>query len=153
MTTDLKKAAGEVLSAAPAAPELEHVVPPTSTHLDPDPVSERSVEILVDDKRWHVTLRMTLDPNVKEWLRFSDEKVSQLFDDVEDYHLTVDVSLAHPFVEQFVGPVNENIELMVRFATAIAVALTKMKHSGADPRLPMHYINRLLRDSLSGKLQ
>lgn len=153
VTTDLKKAAGEVLSAAPAAPELEHVVPPTSTHLDPDPVSERSVEILVDDKRWHVTLRMTLDPNVKEWLRFSDEKVSQLFDDVEDYHLTVDVSLAHPFVEQFVGPVNENIELMVRFATAIAVALTKMKHSGADPRLPMHYINRLLRDSLSGKLQ
>lgn len=153
VTTDLKKAAGEVLSTAPATPELEHVVPPTSAHLDPDPVSERSVEILVDDKRWHITLRMTLDPNVNEWLRFSDEKVAQLFDDLENHHLTVDVSLAHPFVEQFVGPVNENMELMVRFATAIAVALTKMKHSGADPRLPLHYINRLLRDSLSGKLQ
>jgi hypothetical protein len=96
---------------------------------------------------------MTLDPDVSEWLRFSNETIPQLFDELEDQKLTVDVSLAHPFVEQFIGPDNENMELMLRFATAIAVALIKMKHSGADPRLPLHYINRLLRDSLSGNFQ
>lgn len=153
VATDLKKAAGEVLSIVPEAPELEHIVPPTSASLDTDPVSQRSVEILVDGKRWHITLRMTLDPDVSEWLRFSSESLPQLFDDLEDQRLTVDVSLAHPFVEQFLGPGNENMEFMLRFATAIAVALTKMKHGGGDPRLPLHYINRLLRDSLSGNLQ
>lgn len=153
VTAELKKAAGPVLSVEPETPELEHVVPPTSARLDPDPVSERTVEIVVDGKRWHITLRMTLDPDMSEWLRFSNETIPQLFEDHDELLLTVDVSLAHPFVEQFIGPGNENIELMLRFATAISVALTKMKHSGTDPRLPLHYINRLLRDSLSGKLQ
>jgi hypothetical protein len=153
VTNDLKKATGSVLSGVPAMPELEQVIPPTSARLDPDPVSQRSVEILVDGKRWNIALRMTLDPDVSEWLRFSNETIPQLFDELEDQKLTVDVSLAHPFVEQFIGPDNENMELMLRFATAIAVALIKMKHSGADPRLPLHYINRLLRDSLSGNFQ
>ncbi len=153
VTAELKKAAGQVLSAKPETSELEHVIPPTAARLDPDPVSQRSVEILVDGKRWRINLRMTLDPNVSEWLRFSNETLPQLFDEFEEHLVTVDVSLAHPFVEQFIGPDNENMELMLRFATAISVALTKMKHSGTDPRLPLHYINRLLRDSLSGKLQ
>lgn len=153
VTTELKRTAGPVLSVPPVAPELEHVVPPTAANLAPDPVSQRTVEILVDGKPWHIALRMTLDPDVSEWLRFSNETVPQLFDDLEEHRLTVDMSLSHPFIEQFVGADNENMELMLRFATAIAIALTKMKNSGADPRLPLHYINRLLRDSLSGKLQ
>lgn len=148
VTNDLKQSAGPVLSGAT---ELE-CTPQVPEQGGFEPVSQRSVEILVDDKRWHITLRMMLDPEVREWLRFSNGTVSQLFDDLDEHQLTVDVSLAHPFVEQFVGPDNENTELILRFATAIAVALTKMKHSGADPRLPLHYINRLLRDSLSGNL-
>jgi hypothetical protein len=149
VTRELERAAGSVLSIKPDPPALERIIPPTPALFDPEPVSQRSVEILVDGKRWVVSLRMSLDPNVPDWLRFSDETLTQLFDDLEEHRLTVDVSLAHPFVERFIGADHENTELILRFATAIAVALARMQHGGQPAAVPLHYINRLLRESLS----
>jgi hypothetical protein len=154
VTTALEHTAGPVLSIEPAPLELEQVVPPTPQTLDIAPVSQRCVEILVDGNRWVINLRMTLDPEVTEWLRFSDQTTSGLFEDIEEHRLTVDVSLAHPFVERFIGADNENTELMLRFATAISVALVRMQRGGTTPAaVPLHWINRLLRESLSGTLQ
>lgn len=149
VTRELERAAGQILSIEPDPRALERIIPPSPVLFDPDPVSQRSVEILVDGKLWIVTLRMSLDPNVLDWLRFSDETLTQLFDDLEEHRLTVDVSLAHPFVEKFIGVEHENTELILRFATAIAVALARMQHGGQPAAVPLHYINRLLRDSLS----
>jgi hypothetical protein len=154
VTTSLEHTAGPVLSIEPAPLELEQGVPPTPQTLDIAPVSQRCVEILVDGNRWVINLRMTLDPEVTEWLRFSDQTTSGLFEDIEEHRLTVDVSLAHPFVERFIGADNENTELMLRFATAISVALVRMQRGGTTPAaVPLHWINRLLRESLSGTLQ
>lgn len=150
VTTELKKAAGPVLATEPDQPALEQVIPAKPPQLACEPVSQRSIEFLVDGKRWIISLRVTLDPAVSEWLRFTDETLPQLFEDTDEHHLTVDVSLAHPFVEQFIGANNENMELMLRYATAIAVALAKVQQGGTSARLTLHYINRLLRDSLTG---
>jgi hypothetical protein len=152
VTKALERTAGPVLSVDPAPLELTQVTPPTPQALDVAPVSQRSVEILVDGCRWVINLRMTLDPSVAEWLRFSDQTTSDLFDELEEHQLTVDVSLAHPFVERFIGPENGNTELILRFATAIAVALVRMQRGGTSAAVPLHWINRLLRESLSGSL-
>lgn len=153
VATALESSAGPVLSVEPDPPALEQVVPRTPEALVADPISQRTVEILVDGNKWVIAIRMTLNPEVTEWLRFSDQTTSQLFEDLEEHHLTVDVSLAHPFVEQFIGSDNENAELMLRFATAIAIALARMQQGGTSAAVPLHWINRLLRESLSGQLQ
>lgn len=150
VATELERTAGLVLSVVPTSPELEQVVPTTPQMLDAAPVSQRTVEILVDGNLWVINLRMTLAPEVAEWLRFSDQTTSNLFEDLDEHHLTVDVSLAHPFVERFIGADNENTELMLRFATAISVALARMQRGGTSAKVPLHWINRLLRESLSG---
>lgn len=153
VTKELERTAGSVLSVEPVPQDLDHVAPPTPQTLDVAPVSQRSVEILVDGSRWVINLRMTLDPDVSEWLRFSDQTTSDLFDELEEHRLTVDVSLAHPFVERFIGPENDNAELILRFATAISIALVRMQRGGTSAAIPLHWINRLLRESLSGTLQ
>ncbi len=149
----LEHTAGSVLSTEPTPLELEQVVLPTQQTLDIALVSQRSVEILVDGNRWVINLRMTLDPEVTEWLRFSDQTTSELFEELEEHRLTVDISLAHPFVEHFIGADNDNTELMLRFATAIAVALTRTQQGGTPTAVPLHWINRLLRESLAGNIQ
>jgi hypothetical protein len=153
VTTALERTAGPVLAVEPDESELVQVFPTTPQALHIAPVSQRSVEILVDGGRWVIDLRMTIDPDVIEWLRFSDQTMPDLFAELDEHRLTVDVSLAHPFVERFIGPNNENTELMLRFATAISVALVRMQRGGTSPAVPLHWINRLLRESLSGNLQ
>lgn len=148
----LQSSAGPVLSTEPDAPALEQVVPSTSIQLAADPVAQRTVEILVDDSRWHISLRMTMDPDVEDWLRFADETIPQLFSEHDEHRLTVDVSLAHPFVERFIGADHENTELILRFAAAIAVALARLQRGGVSSAIPLHYINQLLRESLAGNL-
>lgn len=149
----LEHTAGSVLSVEPTPLELEQVVLPTQQTLDNALVSQRSVEILVDGNRWVINLRMTIDPEVTDWLRFSDQTTSELFEELEEHRLTVDISLAHPFVEHFIGSDNENTELMLRFATAIAVALARTQRGGTPTAVPLHWINRLLRESLAGNIQ
>ncbi len=127
-------------------------MPSTPARLAADPVAQRAVDILVDDSRWTINLRMTIDPEVEDWLRFADETIPQLFNEHDEHRLTVDVSLAHPFVERFIGPDNENTELILRFAAAIAVALARLQRGGVSSATPLHYINQLLRESLAGNL-
>ena len=152
VTAALENSAGPVLSTEPDPPALEQVVPSTPARLAADPVAQRAVDILVDDSRWTINLRMTIDPEVEDWLRFADETIPQLFNAHDEHHLTVDVSLAHPFVERFIGPDNENTELILRFAAAIAVALARLQRGGVSSATPLHYINQLLRESLAGNL-
>jgi hypothetical protein len=111
--------------------------------------SERTVFVETDKQRWEVTIRTTVDPAVGLWLRLGDV-VRRKKPDTDLRGVTIDVSLAHPFSQQFLGANNENLELLLRFATGIALALVLAADaSGVSPAFALHHLNTLLRDALS----
>jgi hypothetical protein len=60
------------------------------------------------------------------------------------------MSWAHPFVTRFIGANNENVELLLRTATAFALALVMAEDAtSVSPSFALHYVNTLLRDALS----
>lgn len=112
--------------------------------------SERVV--LVDDGRtsWHITLRTSIDPARGKWLSLAKDE-GNFHDHTRNIrHLILDISLAHPFVTQFIGSHNENVELFMRFAVALAISLvlTEDSHS-VPPQALLNFFNNLLRDALT----
>ena len=96
-----------------------------------------------------MTVRAAVDPALTEWVRVGKSENSQL-DGVLIRDIIVDVSMAHPFVQQFIGSKNENAELFLRLAVSLALAAEKSARAGYPVTLAMHWFNRLLRESLSG---
>lgn len=124
---------------APSPLPLE--LPPNSTQ-----ASERTVEVNDGTWDWKITLRTSVDPSVDQWVsvaQSSEENEQQL------RTLTLDVSLAHPFSTRFLGANNENIELLLRFATAICIALVLSQDmTGDPPETVLYHFNHLLRGAL-----
>lgn len=109
--------------------------------------SESKFSLLVDDQVWNVVVRSSVDPAVTELVRVGKTERKQI-----DHHtindIEVDVSMAHPFVQQYIGPKNENAELFLRLAVAIALSAEKSSRAGYPVRLAMHWLNRILRECL-----
>jgi hypothetical protein len=55
--------------------------------------------------------------------------------------------LAHPFVQAYIGPRNENAELFVRFAALMALAAQKAARAGFPFDFALMWFNRLLRET------
>ena len=111
--------------------------------------SIRTVKITVASQQWEITIRTTVDPAVGPWLRLGEQTRRQ--DGNETVRcVAIDVALAHPFTQQFLGANNENLELFVRFAAAIALALVMASAGGGGPpQFALHHLNTLLRDALA----
>ena len=111
--------------------------------------AERAVTVYDGNKHWEVTIRSSMNPAVGEWLRLG--KQSRKREKGRELRcLTIDVALAHPFVERFMGPSGENVELFVRFAVGFAIALVLTQDSNkSDPSFALHHLNTLLREALS----
>jgi hypothetical protein len=111
--------------------------------------SERTIYVETDKQRWEVTIRTTVDPGIGSWLRLGDV-VRRKKPDADLRGVTIDVSLAHPFSQQFLGANNENLELLLRFATGIALSLVLAADAtGVSAAFALHHLNTLLRDALS----
>jgi hypothetical protein len=111
--------------------------------------SEKTVVVDDGKRNWEVTVRSSVDPGIGPWLRIAD-RAGRKEKRKDARYLTIDVALDHPFVEQFLGPSNENVELFVRFAVAIAISLILAEDAtGANANLALHHLNSLLRDALS----
>lgn len=119
-------------------------------HLEPNPLeaSEKTVE--VDDGRnlWIITIKTSIDPACEDWLAVA--KHEQENDKLERIRrLSLDISLAHPFSTQFLGPHNENVELFLRIATAICVGLVLSEDmTGISPEIFLFNFNYLMRGAL-----
>lgn len=111
--------------------------------------TESTFSLLVDNQKWDVTVRTAVDPALNEWVRIGNSCNLQL-DLVPTRNIVVDVSMAHPFVQQFIGAKNENAELFLRFAVGLALAAEKSGRVGYPAAIVMYWFNRLLRESLSG---
>jgi Histidine kinase-, DNA gyrase B-, and HSP90-like ATPase len=111
--------------------------------------SERTVPINDGKNDWEIVIRTSVDPSIGDWLRIGKQS-NHKDGGREIRRLVVDVSLDHPFVVQFLGPGNENVELFIRFATGIALSLVMASYGGAgDPSFVLHHLNSLLRNALS----
>jgi hypothetical protein len=139
------------------APLLEHEAdsPSSPPPLPPEvpksslEASTRTVTLTAAGQQWEVTIRTTVDPAVGPWLRLG-EQTRRLAGPDTVRCISIDVALVHPFTQQFLGANHENLELFLRFAAGIALALVMAAAGGGGPpQFALHHLNSLLRDALS----
>jgi Histidine kinase-, DNA gyrase B-, and HSP90-like ATPase len=96
-------------------------------------------------KRWHVTIDLTDDPAVGDWLTLTGDLTSEA-----EGLIGIRLSLAHPFMEQFEGAGGESIEALLRVAVAIALSEVAASATGVKrASVIRRSVNELLRDCLS----
>ncbi|WP_240936380.1 ATP-binding protein [Hydrogenophaga crocea] len=147
LAADMTATASDVLSISGLSQEAYLA----SARSEPEPTlvaTESKFSINIDGQLWNVLVRTSIDPAITEWVRVAKVENSQL-DGMAVRDLTVDVSMAHPFVQQYIGPKNENAELFLRLAVGYALAAEKSNRAGHPVTIAMHWFNRLLRESLA----
>ena len=145
------KDTGEVLKAA-ATPVLDEQIQTAPDGQPPPPSLPQAEEswreefdLEINWAFWKVTVEVTNDPGVSEWIRVFD---TGAVGDVRE--LGVSLSLSHPFMERFVGTDLDRIKPFVRLAAAIGLAEITARESGARLTGEMRRnINQLLKDALS----
>jgi hypothetical protein len=111
--------------------------------------STRTVALTAASQQWEVTIRTTADHAVGPWLRLGEQSRRQVGAETVRC-VTIDIALAHPFTQRFLGANHENLELFLRFGTAIALALVMAAAGGGGPpQFTLHHLNNLLRDALA----
>lgn len=117
--------------------------------LVPSPVEpERQRSITIDTGRngyWKVDFVVHSNEAVHEWF-----KLGAQCEQVDEFGLpvtvlNVEVNLAHPFSQKYIGPTGENTELLVAFAANLAISLTLGKKLGAKSAYIVDFLNEVLR--------
>ncbi|WP_309707463.1 ATP-binding protein [Armatimonas sp.] len=110
--------------------------------------AQREIEISYDNQQWLITLELTGDPAVSDWLSLSDGQCSVSGNELR--RLGIRLSLAHPFMEQFCGTSVTDIEPLLRMAVAVALSELLARDSGVKMASTFRRnINKILRDALS----
>ena len=158
-TPDLKP--GAVTSTQRTSKTVENEVPPvveTQIHENPEnepppsdlptttmPVANKTVSVEIDEKKWDISIELSNDPAIGDWLTVSDEPW-----DGNVRRVKIRMSLAHPFMLQYSGTESTQIEPLQRVAIAIALAEITARDSGIRMAGTFRRnINKLLRDALS----
>lgn len=114
--------------------------------------SERTVSVNDGSWDWVITIRTSVDPAREEWVRLAKQE-SENGDTENARHLVVELSLAHPFSTEFLGANNENVELFLRIAIAVCIALVLSEDvTGEAPEAVLYHFNYLMRGALSRAL-
>lgn len=122
---------------------------PTSLESSDLQTSERTVEIDDGDFHWVITLRTSIDPAAEAWVVIAKDETPASTDAPKTRRLVLDLALAHPFSAEFIGARNENLELLLRMATAICVSLILSEDmSGEPPEGFLYHFNQLLRGAI-----
>ena len=122
---------------------------PAEIASNPLQASERIVTVDDGDWSWVITLRTSIDPARDEWVSLA--KIDQQADDAGRVRrLSLDLSLAHPFSTEFIGASSENVELFLRVACAVCIALVLSEDlTGKPPQSVLYHFNYLLRGALT----
>ena len=110
--------------------------------------SEQVVEVNDGNHRWVITLRTSVDPATEDWVSVAkNERPADSSENIR--RLTVDLSLAHPFSNEFLGANNENVEVLLRISAAVCIALVLSEDvSGDPPENFLYHFNYLMRGAL-----
>lgn len=96
-------------------------------------------------KRWRITIDLSDDPGVGDWLTLTGNLESEA-----EGRIGIRLSLVHPFMERFVGATGESIEALLRVAVAIALSEVAARASGVrKASVIRRSVNEVLRDCLS----
>lgn len=124
---------------------------PFELELNPLQASERTVCVDDGDWNWVITIKTSVDPAVDNWVNLS--KMERKEEDSSRLRrISLDLSLAHPFSTEFLGPDNENIELFLRIASAVCISLVLSEDLTSEPpHVVLCHFNSLLRGALKNK--
>lgn len=125
--------------AATDAPELEPA-------LDDAQSLAREVvrEVEWRGKSWEITIEVTDDPAVGDWLTISNDQ------DAVNGRIGIRLALAHPFMDRFAGADDESLEPLLRIAVAIALSEIVARASGVGRAGAIRRsINELLAEPLA----
>lgn len=166
----VRPARSEIKVGAEAATErtagaIEREVPPVLESIDKSAevantpaelpvaptISKRVIEVELNAIAWNITLELTDDPALGDWVELCDSPAdngARL--PSEPRRVGIRMSLAHPFMERFGGTTAERLEPLLRVAAAIGLAEIAARDSGVKMVGVMRRnINTLLRDGLS----
>ena len=146
LATDMLRVGGQALSIKGTAKGMA-LAELSFTPEESLVASESTFKFLVDDHVWNVNVRTSVDPSVTEWVHVRNVERKQI-DNRSINDISIDVAMAHPFVQRYIGPKNENAEVFLRFAVALALSSEKSKRAGYPMTFALHWLNRLLRECL-----
>ena len=156
---DLEK--GAVTSTKRTSKTVENEVPPiveeqlregTEDTLPPqvlpkieESLANRTVYVDIDGNSWEISIELSNDAGVSDWLDVSDDPWDE---DVRK--VKIRMSLSHPFMLQYGGTEATQIEPLLRMAIAIALAEITARDSGVKKtKTFIRNINKFLRHALS----
>lgn len=125
--------------------EPEDKPPPSDLPTTRAAVADKTVLVEIDGKKWEISIELSNDPAISDWLTVSDEPW-----DGSIRRVKIRLSLAHPFMLQYSGTDASQIEPLQRVAIAIALAEITARDSGVKKtRTFIRNINKFLQDALS----
>ena len=123
----------------------EDALPPHDLPKTRVSVANESVLVEIDGKSWEISIELSNDPAVGDWLDVSDDPW-----DGNLRRVKIRMSLAHPFMLRYGGADSSQIEPLQRMAIAIALAEITTRDSGVrKTKTFIRNINKLLREALS----
>ena len=150
--------AGAERATERTARAIEHEVPPVLESFDgaepaPTPpalpsvplVTRRVIELEHRGVSWEITLELSDDPAIGDWLEIADTPSL-----TTPRKIGLRLALAHPFMERFGGATADRLEPLIRLAAAIGLAEITARDSGVrSAGVIRQNINSLLKDGLS----
>ena len=123
----------------------EEAPPPSDLPSTKESVANRTVSVEIDNELWEISIELSNDPAVGDWLGISDDPW-----DGNVRRVKIRMSLAHPFMLQYGGADASQIEPLQRVAIAIALAEITARDSGVrKTKTFIRNINKFLRNALS----
>lgn len=130
---------------------------PLDDSMIPDDLSEasagrsikRQIEVKIEAANWLIDIEATIDAPQDDWLEVGanvDEKDPA---GKPRTRVSAKVNLSHPFSTKFLGPSNENSELLITIASAISLSLALGKQVGAKSYKILRDLNILVRDTFA----
>jgi hypothetical protein len=123
------------------------VIEPLPEAMPPDRLaSVRIIEVDHRGVKWRITMDLSLDPAVEDWIAISDKPSSGS----GPREITVRMSLVHPFMQQFCRTESAEIEALARIAAALGLAEITAREAGVPQYGTIRRnLNQLLREALS----
>ena len=130
----------EQTSSKPQTEPLPRTMPADAT------ASSRVIELDHRGIKWRITIILSMDAGVEDWLSITDKPPSKN----GPREIAVRMSLVHPFMLQFCRPESAEIEALERGAAALGLAEITARDSGVPQYGTIRRnMNQLLREALS----
>lgn len=85
-------------------------------------VASRDFEITFDDTNWLITIELSYDDDIKDWIEIGSHVLKKKNTDKTIRQVGVRMNLKHPFVLQFAGADKNKLEPILRIAASIGLA-------------------------------